>query len=104
MGRRVEARYAARARRDLPRLQSRVDELGDERGGAAQARRRSGEERRAEQSRARRHPHADGCVRARARAECGMRLHARLMKLSLIHISEPTRQAEISYAVFCLKK
>ena len=25
-------------------------------------------------------------------------------KLSLIHISEPTRQAEISYAVFCLKK
>ena len=27
-----------------------------------------------------------------------------LKKLSLIHISEPTRQAEISYAVFCLKK
>src|SRR5678809_1502079 len=27
-----------------------------------------------------------------------------LQKLSLIHISEPTRQAEISYAVFCLKK
>ena len=26
------------------------------------------------------------------------------MTLSLIHISEPTRQAEISYAVFCLKK
>src|SRR5665213_1263404 len=26
------------------------------------------------------------------------------MCLSLIHISEPTRQAEISYAVFCLKK
>ena len=26
------------------------------------------------------------------------------VKLSLIHISEPTRQAEISYAVFCLKK
>src|SRR5665213_2951673 len=25
-------------------------------------------------------------------------------KLSLIHISEPTRQAEISYAVSCLKK
>ena len=25
-------------------------------------------------------------------------------RLSLIHISEPTRQAEISYAVFCLKK
>src|SRR5674476_775304 len=24
--------------------------------------------------------------------------------LSLMHISEPTRQAEISYAVFCLKK
>ena len=26
------------------------------------------------------------------------------VNLSLIHISEPTRQAEISYAVFCLKK
>src|SRR5678810_1116354 len=28
----------------------------------------------------------------------------KIMNLSLIHISEPTRQAEISYAVFCLKK
>src|SRR5665213_3660744 len=28
----------------------------------------------------------------------------RSIELSLIHISEPTRQAEISYAVFCLKK
>ena len=27
-----------------------------------------------------------------------------IQDLSLIHISEPTRQAEISYAVFCLKK
>ena len=27
-----------------------------------------------------------------------------VLRLSLIHISEPTRQAEISYAVFCLKK
>ena len=27
-----------------------------------------------------------------------------MLLLSLIHISEPTRQAEISYAVFCLKK
>ena len=27
-----------------------------------------------------------------------------MLELSLIHISEPTRQAEISYAVFCLKK
>ena len=26
------------------------------------------------------------------------------LRLSLIHISEPTRQAEISYAVFCWKK
>src|SRR5665213_4304460 len=38
------------------------------------------------------------------------RLRAKLTRryllsgLSLIHISEPTRQAEISYAVFCLKK
>src|SRR5674476_309865 len=31
-------------------------------------------------------------------------LQAGLSPLSLIHISEPTRQAEISYAVFCLKK
>eukprot|EP00828_Plagiopyla_frontata_P033506 TRINITY_DN4350_c0_g1_i6.p2 TRINITY_DN4350_c0_g1~~TRINITY_DN4350_c0_g1_i6.p2 ORF type:complete len:127 (+),score=20.32 TRINITY_DN4350_c0_g1_i6:160-540(+) len=29
---------------------------------------------------------------------------ATALELSLIHISEPTRQAEISYAVFCLKK
>ena len=29
---------------------------------------------------------------------------ATMYYLSLIHISEPTRQAEISYAVFCLKK
>src|SRR5678809_244746 len=28
----------------------------------------------------------------------------RMFDLTLIHISEPTRQAEISYAVFCLKK
>ena len=26
------------------------------------------------------------------------------LELSLIHISEPTRQEAISYAVFCLKK
>src|SRR5674476_861542 len=30
--------------------------------------------------------------------------HPHVWFLSLIHISEPTRQAEISYAVFCLKK
>src|SRR5665213_537646 len=30
-------------------------------------------------------------------------LRAAAVNLSLIHISEPTRQAEISYAVFCLK-
>src|SRR5665213_3957563 len=29
--------------------------------------------------------------------------HEAWPRLSLIHISEPTRQAEISYAVFCLK-
>ena len=28
---------------------------------------------------------------------------ALLLQLSLIHISEPTRHAQISYAVFCLK-
>ena len=31
-------------------------------------------------------------------------MSAIIIGLSLIHISEPTRQAEISYAVFCLKK
>ena len=34
----------------------------------------------------------------------GVRLATTILILSLIHISEPTRQAEISYAVFCLKK
>ncbi|WP_460379549.1 hypothetical protein, partial [Staphylococcus aureus] len=29
--------------------------------------------------------------------------HARRWNLSLIHISEPTRHAQIPYAVFCLK-
>ena len=31
-------------------------------------------------------------------------VNGEIYNLSLIHISEPTRQAEISYAVFCLKK
>src|SRR5665647_2754361 len=30
--------------------------------------------------------------------------HQRIYRLSLIHISEPTRRTPISYAVFCLKK
>src|SRR5674476_219455 len=45
------------------------------------------------------------------RTDSGESLRAREVRrieprphLSLIHISEPTRQAEISYAVFCLKK
>src|SRR5678810_1415384 len=33
-----------------------------------------------------------------------VRMGIPILVLSLIHISEPTRQAEISYAVFCLKK
>src|SRR5674476_375794 len=43
-----------------------------------------------------------GCAFINTAAESitGSDVHA----LSLIHISEPTRQAEISYAVFCLKK
>ena len=39
--------------------------------------------------------------------DCGLDvsvLERAVLDLSLIHISEPTRQAEISYAVFCLKK
>ena len=35
---------------------------------------------------------------------CGLIFLNVIFILSLIHISEPTRQAEISYAVFCLKK
>ena len=31
-------------------------------------------------------------------------LYCAVLCLSLIHISEPTRQEAISYAVFCLKK
>src|SRR5674476_1619140 len=38
------------------------------------------------------------------RTDTRNRSHERDLILSLIHISEPTRQAEISYAVFCLKK
>src|SRR5674476_1025216 len=43
-----------------------------------------------------------GSLRERPHAE-GRRCGCPSMRwLSLIHISEPTRQAEISYAVFCL--
>ena len=49
--------------------------------------------------------HADDMPTYDNAAECiGMLEFLALLTLSLIHISEPTRQAEISYAVFCLKK
>src|SRR5665213_4120857 len=41
---------------------------------------------------------------ARPRHAVELQHGLKLISLSLIHISEPTRQAEISYAVFCLKK
>src|SRR5674476_1161876 len=54
------------------------------------------------------------CIRDRHHLTCKCRVtwrppraprgSCRVKALSLIHISEPTRQAEISYAVFCLKK
>ena len=48
------------------------------------------------------YPHADlqSCATRHIRVSC----NGADAGLSLIHISEPTRQAEISYAVFCLKK
>eukprot|EP00826_Nyctotherus_ovalis_P059937 TRINITY_DN837_c0_g1_i11.p3 TRINITY_DN837_c0_g1~~TRINITY_DN837_c0_g1_i11.p3 ORF type:complete len:117 (-),score=38.73 TRINITY_DN837_c0_g1_i11:3-353(-) len=39
-----------------------------------------------------------------AKVEINEIINQSVVRLSLIHISEPTRQAEISYAVFCLKK
>src|SRR5674476_1645101 len=42
--------------------------------------------------------------RALSGAQCWISGIRAGQSLSLIHISEPTRQAEISYAVFCLKK
>ena len=42
--------------------------------------------------------------KVQAGADDGIDSVAAAYQLSLIHISEPTRQAEISYAVFCLKK
>src|SRR5665213_3329639 len=42
--------------------------------------------------------HQDGYYKLVSAAEAHL-----VLGLSLIHISEPTRQAEISYAVFCLK-
>ena len=41
---------------------------------------------------------------AKSEAETKLDIGRDVSNLSLIHISEPTRQAEISYAVFCLKK
>src|SRR5674476_643725 len=43
-------------------------------------------------------------IRANAQSSSLLTFDDRPLDLSLIHISEPTRQAEISYAVFCLKK
>ena len=51
-------------------------------------------------------PEAQEDVLRRAYADAGVNPQDvdYIEALSLIHISEPTRQAEISYAVFCLKK
>src|SRR5665648_232838 len=53
-------------------------------------------------------PLPSGTIRARPQTPQGLghlRHHVRkLLGLSLIHISEPTRLGMISYAVFCLKK
>src|SRR5678810_1374453 len=46
----------------------------------------------------------DYVVAVKISPEAQEKLEALVQALSLIHISEPTRQAEISYAVFCLKK
>src|SRR5665213_1101231 len=43
-----------------------------------------------------------GLVTARGRIPHVVVVIGVVVRLSLIHISEPTRQAEISYAVFCL--
>src|SRR5674476_1637605 len=43
-------------------------------------------------------------IALKSSAICATAVSERTYTLSLIHISEPTRQAEISYAVFCLKK
>src|SRR5665213_2967786 len=83
-------------------------------------RRRSGRLSGGDSSRAERsHGSLHRCLEKSRRQQClrrylpECRLHtlegvARVLRtvsaLSLIHISEPTRQAEISYAVFCLKK
>src|SRR5665213_3692900 len=45
----------------------------------------------------------DTLVEERGRSFSGGQRQRLSLVLSLIHISEPTRQAEISYAVFCLK-
>src|SRR5678810_725896 len=47
------------------------------------------------------HHHLDHCG---GNLDLKQETGAIIVGLSLIHISEPTRQAEISYAVFCLKK
>src|SRR5678809_570719 len=49
-------------------------------------------------------PYVECGVAGDRRAEQQVCKDAGIQHLSLIHISEPTRQAEISYAVFCLKK
>ena len=45
-----------------------------------------------------------GTLTERSEVEVSNASHLAVSKLSLIHISEPTRLRRISYAVFCLKK
>jgi len=47
---------------------------------------------------------SQGKGKGRGENEKALRAFASGLNLSLIQLSEPTRQAEISYAVFCLKK
>ena len=46
----------------------------------------------------------DECILLKEDTQCEDSDIVELLRLSLIHISEPTRHLRISYAVFCLKK
>ena len=50
------------------------------------------------------HPHVPAARLAGHKDRYKIKLRSVGYRLSLIHISEPTRRTPISYAVFCLKK
>ena len=89
-----QARVAAKAWRDPAGVQRGAEQLGAEPGGAHEARRRGGEDGGVREPRSRNDRDAVGRVRAHARAERGVRLHARSVT-SLGHFGQSPTSRDV---------